>query len=139
LFRKNSYGNITIPEEMSPLESVTHLFAAVQLSDGQTGYEERVSWFKAISELFPEHSEQRAERFLKEAYNMLNSKNSKDREGYIIKLLDRIKVLMPKGEIKKLCLKISRLIEADGIVMSSEIEIVQLISSHLGIKIHTDN
>ena len=139
MFRKNSYGNITIPEEMSPLESVTHLFAAIQLSDGQTGYEEHVSWFKAISELFPEHSEQRAESFLKEAYNMLNSKNSKDREGYIIKLLDRIKVLMDKGEINKLCLKISRLIEADGIVMSSEIEIVQLISSHLGIKIHTDN
>ena len=52
---------------MSPLEAVTHLFAAVQLSDQQTGYEERESWLKAISELFPDYSDERADNYINDA------------------------------------------------------------------------
>ena len=67
-FGKQNEKKPTIPDEMSPLEAVTHLFAAVQLSDQQTGYEERESWLKAISEMFPDFSQDRAENYINDSY-----------------------------------------------------------------------
>ena len=61
---KDSKPEINQPKDMSPLEAVTHLCASIQLADGQADYEERQTWIKAIEELFPEFSEERADRFL---------------------------------------------------------------------------
>ena len=55
------------PENMTPIEAVTHLCASIQLADGQADYQEREAWVNAVSELFPEFSEERADRFLNEA------------------------------------------------------------------------
>ena len=41
------------PVNMSPLESVTHLCASIQVADGQSDKEERMVWKEAITELFP--------------------------------------------------------------------------------------
>ena len=48
LFNKSKESNINTPQEMSPLESVTHLFAAIQIADQQASYEEKESWISAI-------------------------------------------------------------------------------------------
>ena len=129
---------INQPEDMSPLESVTHLFAAIQLVDQDASYEERISWSRSIAELFPELSIDRAENFLNEAYRVLNGQTSSDRSDYLVRLLDRISALLSPDQITSMGPKIADLIEADGIVMTSEMEIARLIETRLNIKISID-
>ena len=138
-FGKRKEKESIFPEEMSPLEAVTHLFAAVQLSDQQTSYEERESWLKAISELFPDFSEERAENYINDAYKVLNQKKGTSRTQYIIAVLNRIKNILDDGQITEIGPRISHLIKADGIIMSSEMEISQLIESHLDISINIED
>ena len=38
------------PENMTPIEAVTHLCASIQLADGQADYHEREAWVNAESE-----------------------------------------------------------------------------------------
>ena len=129
---------INQPEDMSPLESVTHLFAAIQLVDHDANYDERISWSRSIAELFPELSMDRAENFLNESYQVLSGQTSSDRSDYLVRLLDRINTLLSPEQINSMGPKIADLIEADGIVMTSEMEIAKLIETRLNIKISID-
>ena len=126
------------PSEMSPLEAVTHLCAAIQLADGQLDYQEREEWLFAVTELFPEFNEERADNFLMEAQTTINQLNSAERSYHLKEVLDRIKSLLTSDQITALSSKIANLIEADGIVMTSEIEIASMIEKELGITISLD-
>ena len=126
------------PSEMSPLEAVTHLCAAIQLADGQLDYQEREEWLFAVTELFPEFSEERADNFLMEAQTTINKLNSSEKSHHIKEVLDRIKSLLTDNQITTLSSKVANLIEADGIIMTSEIEIASMIEKELGITISFD-
>ena len=126
------------PEDMSPLESVTHLFAAIQIADQQASYEEKESWVNAISKLFPEHSSDRAENFFNEAHSVLKNQNSSDRQQYLRSVLNRVRTLLSKEQLESLGPMIAHIVEADGIVMTSEMEIVYLAEEILSIKINVD-
>ncbi len=126
------------PNDMSPLEAVTHLCATIQLADGDIDYEERKVWLRAIGEIFPEFSETRADKFLKDAQISLNTKSGADRINYILDILNRIKTLLTNEQLQELSPKLSELIEADGIVMTSEMEIAKLIEENLNISIVVD-
>ena len=132
---KKNEQEVNTPENMSPMEAVTHLCASIQIADGQADYEEKESWVGTITELFPEFSEERAERFLNEAFQILGQKGELDKMNYILDILTRIKALLNSGQIKSLGLKIAELIEADGIVMTAEMEIAKLVEAQLGISI----
>ena len=138
LLNNKKQSIINQPEDMSPLESVTHLFAAIQLVDQDANYEERISWSRSIAELFPELSMDRAENFLNESYQVLSGQTSSDRSDYLVRLLDRINTLLSPEQINSMGPKIADLIEADGIVMTSEMEIAKLIETRLNIKISID-
>ena len=127
------------PENMTPIEAVTHLCASIQLADGQADYQEREAWINAISELFPEFSEERADRFLNEAQRVFTKKTGANRMNYILDVINRIKVLLSDEQINVLSPKLSQLIEADGIVMTAEMEIAKLVESQLGISINVDD
>ena len=133
--RKKKEPEFNDPANMSPIEAVTHLCAAIQLADGQADFEERESWMGAITELFPEFSEERADRFLNEANQALGQKTGPEKMNYIIEVLNRIKTLLSIEQIQILGPKIAELIEADGIVMTAEMEIAKLVESQLGISI----
>ena len=133
--RKNKEPEFNDPANMSPIEAVTHLCASIQLADGQADFEERESWVGAITELFPEFSEKRADRFLNEANQALGQKTGPEKMNYIIDVLNRIKTLLSTEQIQILGPKIAELIEADGIVMTAEMEIAKLVESQLGISI----
>ncbi|MEC9377267.1 MAG: hypothetical protein VYC00_04110 [Candidatus Neomarinimicrobiota bacterium] len=137
-FGKKNEPEYNTPVNMSPIEAVTHLCASIQLADGQADFEERESWIDAISELFPEFSEERADRFLNEAYQVLDQKAVPDRMLYVMDVLARIKALLSEDHIQVLGPKIAELIEADGIVMTSEMEIAKLVEDQLGISISID-
>ena len=133
--RKKKEPEFNDPANMSPIEAVTHLCAAIQLADGQADFEERESWMGAITELFPEFSEERADRFLNEANQALGQKTGPEKMNYTIDVLNRIKTLLSTEQIQILGPKIAELIEADGIVMTAEMEIAKLVESQLGISI----
>ena len=136
---KNKELQFNTPENMTPIEAVTHLCASIQLADGQADYQEREAWVNAISELFPEFSEERADRFFSEAQTVLTKKTGSDRMNYILDVINRIKVLLSDEQINVLSPKLSELIEADGIVMTAEMEIAKLVESQLGISITVDD
>ena len=133
--RKNKEPEFNDPANMSPIEAVTHLCAAIQLADGKADFEERESWMGAITELFPEFSEERADRFLNEANQALGQKTGPEKMIYTIDVLNRIKTLLSTEQIQILGPKIAELIEADGIVLTAEMEISKLVESQLGISI----
>tara|TARA_B000000437_G_C11544031_1_gene264409 strand:+ start:222 stop:659 length:438 start_codon:yes stop_codon:yes gene_type:complete len=126
------------PSDMSPLEAVTHLCAVIQLADGQLDHEEREEWIVAVTELFPEFSEDRADNFLVEAQTTINQLNSSEKNQHLKEVLDRIKTLLEDDQITTLSSKIANLIEADGIIMTSEIEIASMIEKELGVTITLD-
>ena len=137
--RKKKEPEFNNPSNMSPIEAVTHLCASIHLADGQADYEERESWVNAISELFPEFSEERADRFLNEAYQVLGQKADDEKMNYITSVLNRIKTLLSTEQIQGLGPKIAELIEADGIVMTAEMEIAKLVETQLGISISVND
>ena len=126
------------PSDMSPLEAVTHLCAGIQLADGRLDHEEREEWIAAVTELFPEFSEDRADNFLVEAQTTINQLNSSEKNQHIKEVLDRIKTLLTDDQINNLSSKVANLIEADGIIMTSEIDIASMIEKVLGITISLD-
>ena len=126
------------PSDMSPLEAVTHLCASIQLADGQLDHEEREEWIVAVTELFPEFSEDRADNFLVEAQITIKQLNSSEKIQHLKEVLRRIKTLLTIDQITHLSSKIANLIEADGIIMTSEIEMASMIENELGITISLD-
>ena len=136
---KNKELQFNTPENMTQIEAVTHLCASIQLADGQADYQEREAWVNAISELFPEFSEERADRFFSEAQIVFTKKTGLDRMNYILDVINRIKELLSDEQINVLSPKLSELIEADGIVMTAEMEIAKLVESQLGISITVDD
>ena len=137
--KKEKEPEFNIPSNMSPIEAVTHLCASIHLADGQADYEERESWVNAISELFPEFSEERADRFLNEAYQVLGQTADNEKMNYISSVLNRIKILLSAEQIQVLGPKITDLIETDGIVMTAEMEISKLVETQLGISISVND
>ena len=126
------------PSEMSPIESVTFLCTAIQISDGQIDNEEKNIWIELVSELFPEFSEERANNFFSEAQVSLYSKNNIEKKELTVKVIKRIKDLLDTDKINLVGKKIADLVEADGMVMSGEIEIIKLIEENLNVKINYD-
>tara|TARA_Y100000748_G_scaffold58524_1_gene46711 strand:+ start:309 stop:737 length:429 start_codon:yes stop_codon:yes gene_type:complete len=136
LFSTNKKPEINNPEDMSPLEAVTHLFAAIQIADQESSYEEKEAWIDAIGQLFPDHDLERSENFFSEAHLTLSNQNQINRKKYIVSVLNRIKSLLNSDQLKKIGPLIAGIVEADGIVMTSEMEIVHLSEEILGLKIN---
>ena len=136
LFSTNKKPEINNPKDMSPLEAVTHLFAAIQIADQESSYEEKEAWIDAIDQLFPDHNLERSENFFSEAHLTLSNQNQINRKKYIVSVLDRIKSLLNSDQLKKIGPLIAGIVEADGIVMTSEMEIVHLSEEILGLKIN---
>ena len=138
-FSSKKNNEVNDPNNMSPLEAVTHLFAAIQIADNIASYEEKESWISAITQLFPEHSEERAEKFFSEAHNALSIQNDEERRSYIAEVLKRMKHLLSDEQITSIGPLIADIVEADGIVMTSEMKIVALSEEILSIKIKVED
>ena len=138
-FSYKKKNEVNDPTNMSPLEALTHLFAAIQIADNIASYEEKESWINAITQLFPEHSEERAEKFFSEAHDALSLQNSDERKSYVALLLNRLKHLLSNEQITSIGPLIADIVEADGIVMTSEMKIVALSEEILNIKIKVED
>ena len=86
-------------------------------------------------------SDEAVEKFkeLNEAYQVLGQKADDEKMNYITSVLNRIKTLLSAEQIQGLGPKIAELIEADGIVMTAEMEIAKLVETQLGISISVND
>ena len=123
-------------QEMTPLEVVTHLFTCLQLADGRMDFEEREAWADALTELFPDHSAGRAVDFMQDASRTILMMDSFGRRNYAINLCSMIKAHFSDDDLQnKFGPRVASLVEADGMVFSSEREMVEDIEKELGITI----
>ena len=123
-------------QEMTPLEAVTHLFVCLILADGRMDFEEREAWADAITELFPNHTERRAVDFMQDASRTILMMDSFGRRNYAINLCSMIKAHFSDDDLQnKFGPRVASLVEADGMVFSSEREMVEDIEKELGITI----
>jgi len=51
---------------LTPLELVTHLFSCMQIADNQIDWEEKEVWADTLTELFPDHTPDRAQEICKQ-------------------------------------------------------------------------
>ena len=136
-FSNNKTGNqIPTPADMTPLQAVTHLCACIQLSDGDANFEEKKAWQNGVSKLFPSFSEERADKFLNEAHVYINNSNQENLIAHTKMVLARIKEVLNTDQISGLEPILKNLVEADGIVMTSEVEIVDLVENYLSINLN---
>ncbi len=123
-------------QEMTQLEAVTHLFVCLILADGRMDFEEREAWDDAITELFPNHTEGRAVDFMQDASRTILMMDSFGRRNYAVGLCSMIKAHFSHDDLQnKFGPKVASLVEADGMVFSSEKVMVEDIEKELGIKI----
>ncbi|MBJ11712.1 MAG: hypothetical protein CMG62_01350 [Candidatus Marinimicrobia bacterium] len=134
-FKKNKKDTILDYDKITPIEAVTYLFVFVMLSDNQNSYEEKESWKKSILKLFPNQSDERSEIFFNNASKIIPSLNSREKDYFLVEICKKILELLDDDKIKMLGPMLSDLIMADGIIMSTEVQVVNLIEKNLSISI----
>ena len=122
--------------EYSPLELITYLFSHLQLADNQIDWEEKEVWAEALTKFFPDHTPERAQEIFQRACQFIISMNDFERKNHLITVCDQLKKHFSKDHLQSnLSPKLTKLIDADGIILSTETEMVTLIEEKLDIKI----
>jgi uncharacterized tellurite resistance protein B-like protein len=122
--------------EYSPLELITYLFSHLQLADNQIDWEEKEVWAGSLTKFFPDHTPERAQEIFQRACQFIISMNDFEQKNHLITVCDQLKKHFSKDHLQSnLSPKLTKLIDADGIILSTETEMVSLIEEKLDIKI----
>ena len=122
--------------EYSPLELITYLFSHLQLADNQIDWEEKEVWARSLTKFFPDHTPERAQEIFQRACQFIISMNDFERKNHLITVCDQLKKHFRKDHLQSnLAPRLTKLIDADGIILSAETEMVSLIEEKLDIKI----
>ena len=126
----------TPASEYSPLELITYLFSHLQLADNQIDWEEKEVWAESLTKFFPDHTPERAQEIFQRACQFIISMNDFEQKNHLITVCDQLKKHFSKDHLQSnLSPKLTKLIDADGIILSTETEMVSLIEEKLDIKI----
>lgn len=116
----------------SPLELVTDLMVTVQLADNRADYSEKEAWRLSLIKLFPDHQKDNAEQAMQNSFQNISELDSRQRllhvEKTIKSLVDFYSIEKVKNDIIP---ELYTLVEADGIVMSSESDLMDKIKAIL--------
>ena len=122
--------------EYSPLELITYLFSHLQLADNQIDWEEKEVWAESLTKFFPDHTPARAQEIFQHACQFIISMNDFEQKNHLITVCDQLKKHFSKDHLQgNLAPRLTKLIDADGIILSAETEMVSLIEEKLDIKI----
>ena len=122
--------------EYSPLELITYLFSHLQLADNQIDWEEKEVWAGSLTKFFPDHTPERAQEIFQRACQFIISMNDFEQKNHLITVCDQLKKHFSKDHLQSnLAPRLTKLIVADGIILSTETEMVTLIEEKLDIKI----
>jgi len=127
----------TSVKNYSPLQLITHLFSCLQLADNQIAWEEKEVWEESLSKLFPDHTPERAQEIYQSACHLIIPMNDYQRKNHLITVCDQLKKHFNQDHLQSnLASRLTKLIGADGMVLSSEVDIISLIEDKLDIKIN---
>ena len=122
--------------EYSPLEIITYLFSHLQLADNQLDWEEKEVWAEALTKFFPDHTPERAQEIFQRVCQLIISMDDFERKNHLITVCDQLKKHFSKDHLQSnLAPRLTKLIAADGIILSAETDVVSLIEEKLDIKI----
>lgn len=122
-------------ENLTPLELITHLITCLELADGRMDFEEREAWANALSDLFPDHNPERAVDILQSASQKILDMNSMERMQYVSAVCIALKPHYSDEDLASLVYpKIVEIAEADGMVLSSESDMLNVIRSSFGME-----
>ncbi len=123
-----------IVNNLTPLELVTHLFSCLQIADNQIDWEEKEVWADTLSALFPDHTPDHAQEVLQSAYQTILPMDNFGRKNHIITVCNKLKDHYSKEQLQnELAPKITELIDADGMVLSAEVDSAAVVAEELGI------
>ena len=123
-----------ILNNLTPLELVTHLFSCLQIADNQIDWEEKEVWADTLSALFPDHTPDHAQKVLQIAYQTILPMDNFGRKNHIIAVCNKLKDHYSKEQLQnELAPKITELIDADGMVLSAEVDSAAVVAEELGI------
>jgi len=121
---------------LTPLELVTHLSSCMQIADNQIDWEEKEGWADTLTELFPDHTPDRAQEILQAAYQTILPLDNYGRKNHLIAVCKELKNHYDQQTLQSdLAPKITELIDADGMVLSAEVDLAAVIENELGIRI----
>ena len=121
---------------LTPLELVTHLFSCLQIADNQIDWEEKEVWADTLSAMFPDHTPDRAQEILQSAYQAILPMDNFERKNHLIIICSKLKDHYNQEQLQnELAPKITELIDADGMVLSAEIDSAAIVAEQLGITI----
>ena len=124
-------------KDYSPLQLITHLFSCLQLADNQIDWEEKEVWAESLSKLFPDHTSERAQEIYQSACQLIISMNDYQRKNHLITVCDQLKKHFNQDHLQSnLSPSLTKLIDADGMVLSSEVDMISLIEDKLDIEIN---
>ena len=121
---------------LTPLELVPHLISCMQIADNQIDWEEKEVWADALTELFPDHTPDRAQEILQTAYQIILPLDNYGRKNHLIAVCKELKNHYNQQTLQnELAPIITELIDADGMVLSAEVDLAVVIENELGIQI----
>ena len=121
-------------EHMTPFELVTHLLICLQLADGRMDFEEREVLAEAVSDLFPDHSYDHVIEVMRSSGKIILEMDVSGRKSYAVDMTNQLRNHFSHKEIQSQILpKLIEMIEADGVVTSSESNMIDAIKMALQI------
>ncbi len=115
-------------EDMTPLELVTDLLVCLQLADNLVDYSEKEAWNAALKRLFPDYNLERAEAAMMHSFSSIEKLDYRQRISRLEQVLNSLIQFYSVEKVRDEILpELVKLIEADGIVLSSEFEMLKSI------------
>ncbi|MBC8402880.1 MAG: hypothetical protein H8E14_15450 [Candidatus Marinimicrobia bacterium] len=126
-FKKNTPLENRIAD-MTPLEQVTDLLVCLQLADNRIDYSEKEAWNATLKRLFPDYNLGHAENAMQRSFTAIENLDDHQRINRIHEIITSLIQLYSVDKVKKEILpELVNLVEADGIVMSTELDMLKTI------------
>ena len=120
---------------MNKIENLAYLFATMMDSDGKVNVKELNTWYEVVEKRWPEVPEEIAGNALKNSLYILKSQNESERIDNLEKVLAYLKCNLKNSDLDKIAKDLSKMIQADGLISSGEINLAGLLKWKLGLDI----
>ena len=120
---------------MNKIENLAYLFATMMDSDGKVNVKELNTWYEVVEKRWPEVPEEIAGNALKNSLYILKSQNESERIDNLEKVLAYLKCNLKNSDFDKIAKDLSKMIQADGLISSGEINLAGLLKWKLGLDI----
>jgi len=121
---------------MNKIENLAYLFATMMDSDGKVNVKELNTWSEIAKKRWPEISEEQAGNALKNSIYSLKSQNYEEKINNLEKVLVYLKSNLKKSDLNNISKDLSKLIQADGLISTGEINLAGLLKWKLGVDIN---